>query len=200
MVAFDEAALTTLLTEQRYDEVAPQLDEDELKSATQEVLSGDWPVVIHILAHLYNGRLTNARFLWKRIPEQRKSQDAELAAALQLLQMMWNKDYQGVWQALALPAWRPQSQPLMEALGNRIRSHNLQLLMRSYTSISVPKVAAMLGISQAAVAEVVQREGWAMDPSSGLCQIKQPEVPDIQQVEPKQLEDLTKYLMHLEST
>ena len=41
----------------------------------------------------------------------------------------------------------------MEALGNRIRSHNLQLLMCSYTSISVPKVAAMLGISQAAVAE-----------------------------------------------
>ena len=31
MVAFDEAALTALLTEQRYDEVAPQLDEDELK-------------------------------------------------------------------------------------------------------------------------------------------------------------------------
>ena len=41
----------------------------------------------------------------------------------------------------------------MEALGNSIRSHNLKLLMRSYTSISVPKVAAMLGIPQAAVAE-----------------------------------------------
>ena len=41
----------------------------------------------------------------------------------------------------------------MEALGSRIRSHNLKLLMRSYTSISVPKVAAMLGIPQAAVAE-----------------------------------------------
>ena len=60
---------------------------------------------------------------------------------------------QGVWQALALPAWRPQSQPLMEALGNRIRSHNLKLLTRSYTAISVSKVAAMLGIPQAAVAE-----------------------------------------------
>ena len=31
MVAFDKAALTALLTEQRYEDVAPQLDEDELK-------------------------------------------------------------------------------------------------------------------------------------------------------------------------
>jgi len=28
-----------------------------MQSATQEVLSGSWPVVIHLLGHLYNGRL-----------------------------------------------------------------------------------------------------------------------------------------------
>ena len=33
------------------------IDVISVQSATQEVLSGDWPVVIHILAHLYNGRL-----------------------------------------------------------------------------------------------------------------------------------------------
>lgn len=94
MSAFDHHALTILLEQQRYEEVAPQLDEEELnvcqprcirsmlvsallvssqdaifachqissdflpvQSATQEVLSGSWPVVIHLLGHLYNGRL-----------------------------------------------------------------------------------------------------------------------------------------------
>ena len=42
MVAFDEAALTTLLTEQRYDEVAPQLDEDELKVCISESRTSEY--------------------------------------------------------------------------------------------------------------------------------------------------------------
>ena len=37
--------------------VSGMTDVVSVQSATQEVLSGDWPVVIHILAHLYNGRL-----------------------------------------------------------------------------------------------------------------------------------------------
>ena len=56
---------------------------------------------------------------------------------------------QGVWQVLALPTWSPQSQPLIAALGTRIRRHNLQLLTRAYTVISVPKVAMLLGVPQA---------------------------------------------------
>ena len=38
-------------------DVCSMTDVTFVQSATQEVLSGDWPVVIHILAHLYNGRL-----------------------------------------------------------------------------------------------------------------------------------------------
>ncbi|CAL5227277.1 g10208 [Coccomyxa viridis] len=198
MSAFDQHALSTLLEQQRYEEVAPQLDEEEVKSATQDTLSGNWPVVIHLLGHLYNGRLSDARFLWKRIPDQRKSQDEELAVALRLLQMMWNKEYQGVWQVLALPSWAPQSQPLVKALTSRIRSHNLQLVTRSYTTISAPKLAMMLGIPQAEVAQVAHKEGWTMDPNTGLCQVKPPQVPDQERANLKHLENLTEYLMHLE--
>ena len=93
MAAFDQQAVAALLDQQRYEEIAPQLDEDELKvcmhseairpalvmshcilscksddfdethagvpvqSATQDVLSGNWPVAIHLLGHLYNGKL-----------------------------------------------------------------------------------------------------------------------------------------------
>ena len=60
---------------------------------------------------------------------------------------------QGVWQALAAPSWKRQSQPLLGALATRIREHNLQLLTRTYTTISVPKVAVMLGIPDSDVAE-----------------------------------------------
>ena len=54
---------------------------------------------------------------------------------------------------LALPSWAPQSQPLVKALTSRIRSHNLQLVTRSYTTISAPKLAMMLGTPQAEVAQ-----------------------------------------------
>ena len=93
MAAFDQQALAALLDKQRYEEIAPQLDEDDLKvcvhseaimparvmspcilscdadgfhethagvpvqSATQDVLSERWPAVIHLLGHLYNGKL-----------------------------------------------------------------------------------------------------------------------------------------------
>ena len=122
----------------------------------------------------------------------------------------------------------------------------------------------MLALTGDGCSAAVQREGWAMDPSSGLCQvssnlpdashptilslawqkrmlqaasalgdgglnaradavipgrcqymyvmsrthltsacaiqINQPEAPDIQQAEPEQLEELTQYLLHLESS
>ena len=57
---------------------------------------------------------------------------------------------------LALPSWAPQSQPLVKGLTSRIRSHNLQLVTRSYTTISAPKLAMMLGIPQAEVAQGVR--------------------------------------------
>ncbi len=63
--------------------------------------------------------------------------------------------WQGVWRALATPSWKPQSQPLLEAIATRIREHNLQLLTRTYSTISVPKVAMMLGIPDADVSEGV---------------------------------------------
>ena len=71
-------------------------------------------------------------------------------------EVSWFLLSQGVWQVLALPSWSPQSQPLVKALTSRIRSHNLQLVTRSYTSISAPKLAMMLGIPQAEVAQGAQ--------------------------------------------
>eukprot|EP00891_Asterochloris_glomerata_P007418 jgi/Astpho2/7418/Aster-02002 len=78
----------------KFDEVAPMLDELELQSPDPGVLDQQWPMALHMLGHIFNDHLCDARFLWKRSGDPAK-QDPEAVAAFLLLQCMWNQDFQG---------------------------------------------------------------------------------------------------------
>ena len=53
--------------------VARLLDEAELCSPSPPVLEEGWPAALHLLAHVYNGDLPQARFLYKRLPDAAKA-------------------------------------------------------------------------------------------------------------------------------
>ena len=50
-------------------------------------------------------------------------------------------------------AWSARVAPLAAALADRLRSRQLALVGRAYASISVPKLAALLGCSEAEAAQ-----------------------------------------------
>lgn len=56
---------------------------------------------------------------------------------------------QAIWPALAAHAWSPQVGALIAALHTKLRWHSLQLLSRSYSTISPAKAAMLLGASVA---------------------------------------------------
>jgi len=56
---------------------------------------------------------------------------------------------QAIWPALAAHAWSPQVGALFAALHTKLRWHSLQLLSRSYSTISPAKAAMLLGASVA---------------------------------------------------
>jgi hypothetical protein len=47
------------------------------QSRDHDALTEEWPFALHILGHVYNGQLEDARFLWKRIPPAFKQASAE---------------------------------------------------------------------------------------------------------------------------
>ncbi len=56
---------------------------------------------------------------------------------------------QAIWPALGGHAWSPQASKLIAALHTKLRAHGLQLLSRSYSTISPAKAAVLLGASEA---------------------------------------------------
>ncbi|KAK9806542.1 hypothetical protein WJX73_009238 [Symbiochloris irregularis] len=80
--AFQEAVASG-----RFDEIAGICDDYEL------ILAESAAPNFQMLGHIYNLNLEDARFLWKRLPRAQQ-QGQDMAALFQLLQMMWQKDYQ----------------------------------------------------------------------------------------------------------
>ncbi|BDA43843.1 probable COP9 signalosome complex subunit 8 [Coccomyxa sp. Obi] len=199
VMSFNSPQLQSALSEGRYEDIAPQLDAEELQSSNPMVLTQDWPITVHLLGHIYNGKLEDARFLWKRAPEAVKEQDPELAAAFRLLQMTWNKDYQAIWPALGGHAWSPEASKLIAALHTKLRAHSLQLLSRSYSTISPAKAAVLLGASEAELQPLAEQEGWKLDPTTNMFKVEERVVEDAGYADLQHLERLSQYMVHLET-
>ncbi|KAK9915796.1 hypothetical protein WJX75_004222 [Coccomyxa subellipsoidea] len=198
-MAFSSSQLEAAIKEGRFEDVAPELDAEELQSPNPNVLAQDWPIALHLLGHIYNGNLEDARFLWKRTPAAVKEQDPELKAAFQLLQITWNKDYQAIWQALAASGWSQHASKLIAALHAKLRAHSLQFLSRSYSTISPAKAASLLGASEAELQPLVEPEGWKLDPATNMFKVEERTVEDADRADLQHLERLSRYMVHLET-
>jgi hypothetical protein len=58
---------------------------------------------------------------------------------------------QGIWTALGAYAWSPDLQVVIGALKDRQRQKAMQLLSRSYSTVSPRKAATLLGMPEADV-------------------------------------------------
>jgi COP9 signalosome complex subunit 8 len=64
----------------------------------------------------------NAKYLWKRIPQNVKNSHAELACIWRVGQKMWQRDFTGVYAALAVD-WSENVGYIMQALLGELSSN-----------------------------------------------------------------------------
>ncbi len=64
-----------------------------------------------------------------------------------VLQLLWQREYQTMWQALDRP-WSAPLQPVMAALAEKLRAELLELLATAYSSVKVSKVASLCGYTE----------------------------------------------------
>ena len=186
-----------LLASGDYGAVASLLDAAELEAAASP--PEDWPYALHMLGHMVNAELENARFVWKRAPDHRKASDEELRAVFALLQSMWNRDYPAVHRAAsgAGSAWSAKLAPVVQHLEHAYRMQTMTLLTRAYTTVSVTHLARCLGVSEAEANEMGRGAGWELDAAAGMFAVVKPPATEEQTLAMENLQKLTEYTMHL---
>ncbi|MGH0163174.1 UNVERIFIED_CONTAM: hypothetical protein FKN15_047332 [Acipenser sinensis] len=106
--------LEAVLMDENYSKLLEQCETQELEApggiATPQVYG-------QLLAlYLLHNDMNNGRYLWKRIPQAVKTSNMELAAIWAVGQRIWQRDFPGIYTAIAAHQWSECIQPVMEAL------------------------------------------------------------------------------------
>ncbi|CAI7780758.1 unnamed protein product [Closterium sp. NIES-54] len=158
---------------------------------------------LHLLGLLHDGDLNEARFLWKRIPASVKDGNAELAATWRVGQAMWKRDSQDVYEALKVFVWSPAVQPMVAAVKDRYTHTMIQLLARSFSTISPSHAATFLGLTSQEALSFLEVRDWKYDSTTDMFTPpvvqggKDKEIEE-EQRQLAQVKRLTEYVFNLE--
>lgn len=72
-------------------------------------------MIVHFNKTFHILNRCNAKYLWKRIPQNVKNSHAELALIWKVGQKMWQRDFMGVYSALTVD-WSENVGHIMQAL------------------------------------------------------------------------------------
>jgi COP9 signalosome complex subunit 8 len=118
------------------------------------------------LAYLITNDLNNARFLWKRIPQELKKNNISIQSVWKIGQTMWKREYEETYKAITVPEWEPVLQPLLRALVDAFRHRTALLLTKSYTTISLSDTCSFLGLNEQDATQYVHNLHWTYDPNT----------------------------------
>ncbi|GLI65933.1 hypothetical protein VaNZ11_009607 [Volvox africanus] len=181
-----------------FSAVVGLLDEAELCSLSVFVLEDGWPAALHLLGHIYNGSLADARMLHKRLPEGVKA-DPQVRAAWRLLQCAWQGSSEGVWRALRGHPWSGPVEVLAEALAERLRGRHLDLVAAAYSHITPTRLAALCGCGEEDAVALALGRGWRRaEDGSGALEVVPPPSARGELDNLAALEQLSEYMMQLE--
>jgi len=173
----------------------------DLRHSDVELITSRGIYKVHLLSYLLQGQLDRARFLWKRVPEEIKSADAELQAVWAVGKAMWQTDHRLAVQQSAASAFAwsgPLVATLINTLHEQYLKHSFTQIGAAYATVSAESLAEKLGVPVAKVHEFASAAGWTADAVSGFYKPLQPESDKQQSVKLEQLQKLTNYVAHLE--
>lgn len=120
----------------------------------------------HMLCLLLMDDLSEARFLWRRLPLPLRS---VLGSEWALAQALWRNDRPAFFNAALQTTWPANLQPLVLALVDRVRTRAATLVSHAYSVIAVTTLIELLGISKDTVPDICATHGWRIDGDHVLC-------------------------------
>ncbi|XP_031572054.1 COP9 signalosome complex subunit 8-like [Actinia tenebrosa] len=177
------------------EELCSNLEELELDgSANAEVYT-------QLLAiYLLQCDICNAKFLWKRIPEDVKASCPELSKLWTLGCHMWKRDYLNIYSSLQQD-WSPLIQTYMVSLKEKLQEKAFNLIANAYTYIKVDDFVVYMGMTKESAIEVAKSRGWIFDTNNMLLNPKKPDTvaKEIPLTSEQELGLLTDYVSFLEN-
>lgn len=155
-----------------------------------------------LAVYLLQNDLSNAKFLWKRIPEDVKMNANELQKIWNVGCKMWLKDYSGIYVALRQD-WSVKIQPIMGMLQSDVQDHLFELVQKAYTSIHVDNFSVFVGMDAENALQVARDHNWQYDSATKMLSPVKPNLgsaqnSDISITSDRQLGILTDYVSFLE--
>jgi len=139
-----------------------------------------------------------ARFLWKRIPLKFKKQSKELVALWKVGQALFKRQLPAFYAAVEMFPWSNIISGFILALREETVERRRKLIAASYSSVSLLKLAELLGMTQPQAVQYVVSLGWRADNNNMVFPTPSTHNRD-QEATLKQLDQLTLYVSSLET-
>lgn len=192
---FGKSKMADIADQTNFDELCTKCEQMELDG----VASGE--VYTQLLAvYLFQNDICNAKFLWKRTPEEIKVSTPELAKLWNVGCHMWKRDFVGIYESLKQD-WSPTIKPIIAALQEKLQKRAFDLVSNAYTSIRAEDLARLMGVKTEVAVNAAVSSGWTSDPATGMIIPKKTELPtkEIPLTSEQELALLTDYVSFLEN-
>mmetsp|Transcript_61994 Transcript_61994/g.108564 ORF Transcript_61994/g.108564 Transcript_61994/m.108564 type:complete len:212 (-) Transcript_61994:16-651(-) len=174
--------------------------QDELPEtpSPEQIAHMDLLYAAHLLAYLLEGRLSAARFLWKRTPASLQSQP-QLAAAHSTFVASWRRQFPEFFSLLQTSTWDARLQPLAAQVITSSREQLLDQISEAYKVITLDSTGRMLGLDSVSARAACEQRGWAVDAADNVLPVpKKTMGDDLMSMGSEQLGKLAEYVAYLE--
>lgn len=115
----------------------------------------------HLLCLLLTNDLSEARFLWRRLPPTCK-EDASTRTTWSLARALWTDSLDQFYSAANF-AWPPHLSPLVQQLVEQTRNKSIKAIPIGYETISIQLVGKMVGLCAPQVEHLARQVGWQVE-------------------------------------
>lgn len=187
-----------------FNKMRNELEMSELE-APNGIVSAE--VYAQLLAvYLHQNDLCQAKYLWKRIPADLKTENEELQRIWTVGQHMWQRNWPEVHAALNID-WTIDVRDIMAALKDKIRERIMRLISKAYSSLNLSTMATMTGMSLTEARQAAIDRHWdvqdTLDATIVLPWRKKLEELECNPTEicliEEQLQELTQFVSFLEN-
>ncbi|KAL9641544.1 hypothetical protein ABK040_013465 [Willaertia magna] len=179
-----EKHLTEIISSGQFAFLLPECESYEIEYLSlQKASASSFFYCCFLLANLINNDLNNARFLWKRMPNDAKKND-DVKGIWDIAKNLWNHNYEGAYKAInSLNPTNPQVKTLLDYFVQQLRQRTLELIARAYSNISTEDLLKYLGVNdQNTLNQLVAPFNWVFD---NVNQLYIPDKKTIKAPEPK---------------
>eukprot|EP01095_Lingulamoeba_sp_RSL-Kostka_P017902 TRINITY_DN9587_c0_g3_i1.p1 TRINITY_DN9587_c0_g3~~TRINITY_DN9587_c0_g3_i1.p1 ORF type:complete len:195 (+),score=41.25 TRINITY_DN9587_c0_g3_i1:78-662(+) len=185
------------INEENYLRVIEICEEFEMTNTDDEVSVENHPYYgLQLLSHLILQDTVNARFTWKRTPESVK-QNKVIQYIWAIGRFMWERNYEEVFNTIKNTNWPETYVQLLQKLEENFRENTINLISRSYNSITLKSFCEKTGYSPQDAINEIQAKEWEFDEDKSIIRPVIQNEENFSTDQLNQLKKLTDYVAYL---